>query len=1024
MSVDVRQAVNSVMGFDLTDEQWSAASAPLVPGVVIAGAGTGKTTTMAARVAYLVASGLVRPERVLGLTFTRKATSQLLRAVRAAVALAPDPGEPEVMTYHAFGARIVNENGLRLGLEPRSPVLSEAARWQLAYRVVCGVPDVDVALSPEWLTRLVVELDSQLSELAIDPEDLVAFDTDLIGFLERDESPQRAGEALLETSIKRRAAARVIPQWRAEKLDRGLVDYSDQIRVAVELVERYPIIGEQLRSRFDVVLLDEYQDTSIAQRRLLQAAFGPRFPITAVGDPCQGIYGWRGASVENIDRFLEHFGGEKEHSLTLTENRRSGEGIVSVANRASATLRARHSGIPELRSTRVGGGVEIGMFETAPEEIAWVAERVAALHRSGPSEDSIAVLAATNDTLVRVDTALRARGIPTQVHGASLLMDQPAVVDLRAWLDVVHEPTANPAFIRLAAGPRWRLGPRDLAALGARARELAGGGGRSSATEIRAALADAVVGGDVIELTSLTDAVLDPGPEASYSPEAYQRLAEFASVIRHLRSHTGEPLGDFVHRVASVTGITVEALVSRPDASQFEALMAFYDLAAEFTDVDGGSSLGAFLARLAAADRFDSSIPLDTHMRTGAVQLMSIHKAKGLEFTHVLIPEVTEKDFPGGRSDGRWPTSARVVPMPLRDDVPESLRNYPPRTHFPKAKDLTAYKELLAEIDEIEADRLAYVALTRAKSTLAVTGHWWDTRSQPRGVHRVLELMRADEARVHVVQWAPEPPKSAVNPMRTGVATAQPWPIAIDSDYASRIARAAAEVHAATGQNELPLDGHDRERWSTVLAALADESRRAFAPVREVRLGDSVGATTFLRALRDPESVALDIARPMPVKPSRAARRGTAWHSWIESRYGQQSLIDPWELPGAADDEIGSDEQLEELRRAFERTPYAGLDPVAVEYPFSVVVGGRVIHGRIDAVFADASGFEVVDWKTGGQAHLDPGQLAIYRLAWADARGLRWQDVGAAFVMVASGEVLRPDTDAIVRSLLVQSERR
>jgi DNA helicase-2/ATP-dependent DNA helicase PcrA len=424
------------------------------------------------------------------------------------------------------------------------------------------------------------------------------------------------------------------------------VDYSDQIRLAGLLVATYPSIGEHLRSRFDVVLLDEYQDTAIAQRHMLQSAFGREFPITAVGDPCQGIYGWRGASVENIDYFLEHFGGDPSGSYALRDNRRSREAIVAAANRASASLRARHAGVSELRATREAGTLDIAMFETASEELAWIVERIAGLH--GNEGETIAVLAATSGTLVRVEAALRARGIPTQVHGASLLMDQPAVLDLRAWLQVVHEPTANPAFIRLAVGPRWRLGPRDLAALGARARTLAGGGSRSTATEIRAALADAVVGGDVVELVSLTDAVLDPGSPDAYSPEAITRLSEFAAVLRDLRSHTGEPLGDFVHRAASVTGITVEALVARPDSTQHEALKAFYDLAAEFTDLDGGSSLSAFLARLIDADRFNYSTRADTRMRTGAVQLMTIHKAKGLEFTHVVIPEVTDKDFPGG----------------------------------------------------------------------------------------------------------------------------------------------------------------------------------------------------------------------------------------------------------------------------------------------------------------------------------------------------------------------------------------
>ncbi|MEL0249052.1 MAG: PD-(D/E)XK nuclease family protein, partial [Actinomycetota bacterium] len=164
--------------------------------------------------------------------------------------------------------------------------------------------------------------------------------------------------------------------------------------------------------------------------------------------------------------------------------------------------------------------------------------------------------------------------------------------------------------------------------------------------------------------------------------------------------------------------------------------------------------------------------------------------------------------------------------------------------------------------------------------------------------------------------------------------------------------------------------------------------------------------------------VALDVLRPMPRHPSLAAARGVAWHAWVETMFGQQSLMAVDDLPGAADEDIVSDEQLEKLKKAFANTRYAGREPVGVERGFSVVLGGRVINGRIDAVFAEGDRFEVVDWKTGGTASIDPRQLAIYRLAWAQIAGVSWRDVDAAFVMVATGDEIRPDTDAEVESLL------
>jgi DNA helicase-2/ATP-dependent DNA helicase PcrA len=170
----------------------------------------------------------------------------------------------------------------------------------------------------------------------------------------------------------------------------------------------------------------------------------------------------------------------------------------------------------------------------------------------------------------------------------------------------------------------------------------------------------------------------------------------------------------------------------------------------------------------------------------------------------------------------------------------------------------------------------------------------------------------------------------------------------------------------------------------------------------------------------------------MPRQPSLAAARGVAWHAWVETQFGQQSLWGMDELPGAADADIeamtgiggaGGDRELEELKAAFQRSRYATREPVAIERPFSVVIGGRVINGRIDAVFAEGNRFEVVDWKTGGTASIDPRQLAIYRIAWSQIHGVDWRNVDAAFVMVATGEEIRPDTDDDVRELLQRADR-
>ncbi len=176
-----------------------------------------------------------------------------------------------------------------------------------------------------------------------------------------------------------------------------------------------------------------------------------------------------------------------------------------------------------------------------------------------------------------------------------------------------------------------------------------------------------------------------------------------------------------------------------------------------------------------------------------------------------------------------------------------------------------------------------------------------------------------------------------------------------------------------------------------------------------VPLPSSLSATSLARLRDDRDAFARDLARPMPRQPSSAARFGTRFHAWVEARFGQQLLLDPDELPGRGDSGIDDDSDLLELIKRFEDGPFADRVPHAVEAPFALVLGGQVVRGRIDAVYAEgADGFLVVDWKTNRAATADPLQLAIYRVAWAELAGVPIEQVRAAFYYVRSGEVAEP----------------
>jgi DNA helicase-2/ATP-dependent DNA helicase PcrA len=449
-------------------------------------------------------------------------------------------------------------------------------------------------------------------------------------------------------------------------------------------------------------------------------------------------------------------------------------------------------------------------------------------------------------------------------------------------------------------------------------------------------------------------------------------------------------------------------------ARRRESLSAFADLAAGFTDLDGDSSVAAFLAWLRAAEEHERG--LDTATPTGAdsVKLMTAHKAKGLEWDVVVLPDVTASVFPSTRGRPRWTSRGECLPYPLRGDR-DSL---PEVTEWSPAG-LSAFEAGVREQGEFEELRLAYVAATRPRRRLVMSAHWWGpTQKKVRGPSPYLLAARAfSDARGldPVGPWAPKP-ETTNNPLR-GLVVEYAWPAPLDP-AAAQARRAGADLvraalaGPATDTPELPagLNSGDAVRvaaWDRDLGLLLTELRADAGRVREVRLPPGLSASQVLALAADPDGLARDLARPMPRPPAPAARRGTRFHAWVEAQFGQQSLLDVEDLD-AVDADL-DDAELTALQQAFARGPYAARRPYQVEAPFALAIAGRVIRGRIDAVYEHLGGWEVVDWKTHRSQSADPLQLAIYRLAWAEIVGAEVDTVDAVFCYVRSGKIVRPD---------------
>ncbi|GHB12393.1 UvrD-helicase domain-containing protein [Streptomyces chryseus] len=1255
------EELKELLGIPFTPEQMACIVAPPAPQVIVAGAGSGKTTVMAARVVWLVGTGQVAPEQVLGLTFTNKAAGELAERVRKALMRAgvtdpdvidPDnpPGEPRISTYHAFAGQLLAEHGLRIGLEPTARLLADATRYQLAARVLREAPGPYPALTKSFpaLVSDLLALDAELAEHLVKPGRLAAYDTGLLNTLASVKLSNADLRKVPEAAAARLELLDLTARYREAKRSRDLLDFGDQIALSAELALTSEEAGRILRDEFRVVLLDEYQDTSVAQRLLLSGLFGggTGHAVTAVGDPCQAIYGWRGASVANLDDFPAHFpyaDGSPAARFSLSENRRSGGRLLDLANGLAVPLRAMHEGVEALRpapGAERDGSVRCALLPTHADEIAWLADSIAHLVRTGKEPGEIAVLCRTAGDFAQIQGALVARDVPVEVVGLSGLLHLPEVADLVAVCEVLQDPGANASLVRVLTGPRWRIGPRDLALLGRRARLLVHRApGADADADPDGRLAEAVEGVDPAEVVSLADA-LDTflesggGPDDGlpFSADARVRFARLAAELRDLRRSLADPLMDVLHRVLATTGLEVE-LSASPHAlaaRRRETLSNFLDTAAGFAALDGEANLLAFLGFLRTAVQYEKGLDNALPGGENTVKVLTAHKSKGLEWDVVAVPGLVTGHFPSEQSRDAWTSQAKVLPHALRGDA----KTLPDVVDW-DAKGLKSFKDAMKAHQHTEELRLGYVTFTRPRSLLLGSGHWWGpTQKKPRGPSGFLRALYDHCAAGfgEIEAWADEPAEGEENPALSESAADRAWPLPLDptslarrrraaetvmehlrslaaaaddapgaaaeppaafdepvepefedgfapeyaaepadwdtllterptrtpdpapaaagapaevkdhpqpdadaaagaaadtedgpadarvaSDHATATSRSdeAEEAHAraepATGTADDDVNPADRETWSRSslppgavpaarthsraetlggeyarvapspphhdaaparphptdppgtpsagptgappsgvrgaahtggpaspfresppqapltpeearavaswdrdLDALAGELRRARATTRDVPVPPSLTASQLLRLAADPDGFAQELARPMPRPPQPAARRGTRFHAWVESRFEELPLpmLGPDELPGGDETEIeiADERDLAALKEAFERTPYARRTPYRVEAPFHLTLAGRVVRGRIDAVYRDeeTGAYEIVDWKTSRTRAADPLQLAVYRLAWAEQYDLPLESVGAAFLYVRTGEIARP----------------
>ncbi len=332
--------------------------------------------------------------------------------------------------------------------------------------------------------------------------------------------------------------------------------------------------------------------------------------------------------------------------------------------------------------------------------------------------------------------AIEARGIPVEVVGLGGLLVVPEVQDVVATLRVLQDAGASDALARLLTGPRWRIGPRDLVALGRRARVLVRGETPQPQPQPDQAdpLAEAIT--DLTaETGSLVEALDDLGDPAAYSAVGYARMHALAGELRRLRAHVGRPLADLAAEAERMLGLDIE-VAARPGADPVAAradLDAFTDVAAAFAGEGAEPTLGAFLAYLTAAQQEEFGLETGRVGESDSVKLLTVHAAKGLQWPAVFVPGLAQGErsqvFPARpRVSTRWTDNARLIPFSLRGDAGDL-----PELRGLDAASLGAFTDACAARDLAEERRLMYVASTRAAFWLGCSGYWWGEAGTSRG---------------------------------------------------------------------------------------------------------------------------------------------------------------------------------------------------------------------------------------------------------------------------------------------------
>ncbi|MCI7306070.1 MAG: DNA helicase PcrA [Trueperella sp.] len=656
--------------------------------LVVAGAGSGKTRVLTTRISHLISTARVRPSEILAITFTNKAAKEMRERLEAMIG--PAATRMWISTFHSACVRILRAEHEALGMRSTFTIY-DAADSNRLMTMVAREENIDTKQYPaKKLLRQVSDLKNEMVTAG-------EFER---GDLNRDE----------------RVLAQAYAGYQRRLKAANALDFDDLIMLTVNLLKGNPAIAEHYRRRFRHILVDEYQDTNVAQYELIRVLVGgesddPHGELTVVGDADQSIYAFRGATIRNIQDFEQDF--PNATSILLEQNYRSTQNILSAANAVIANNAGRR---PKRLWTDSGSGEKIVGYvaDAESDEASFVVEEIDSLRGQGFTYGQVAVFYRTNAQSRALEEMFVRSGIPYKVVGGTKFYERKEIKDAIAYLHAIANPDDTVSIRRILNEPRRGLGAKAEDAVAAHAARFG--------ISFGAALADVAHPEDAV--------AAGRAPVEGLQARAVNAMGDFTLMLEEIRAkaEAGAAAADVLDEVMDRSGYLAALQKSNDpqDEVRVENLAEFHSVASDFSVVNDAGTLGDFLDQVSLVADSDQ-IP-DEGGGEGEVVLMTVHTAKGLEFPVVFVT---------GMEDGT----------------------------FPHIRAMNSPQELEEE------RRLAYVAFTRARQRLYVTRA--GARSQWGAPQELPASRFLEEIPEEVIEWRRD--ESAMQTLRQGSGWGNSW---------------------------------------------------------------------------------------------------------------------------------------------------------------------------------------------------------------------------------------------------------